>query len=280
VAPPPGLVRAIGRWDFTAAIINGVIGSGIFSLPSVLAGLTGAWSPITFVLAGLGMLTMLLCMAEVASRFTEAGGPYLYVRESFGPVLGFQAGWLTIWIRILSLAANLNVFVEYLAEVVTSPVHSQIMRLKHYDFLRARDKSAAHLEVFRDVVLPDFPSIRETINSGERTISEFLKLLDQAQQFRGWLQAANPDRELLASYLRAATQSTWADNLPTKGARFAIITGMGMAVDTLLPTGLGTAAGVGLGAADALLLDKFIKGWRPNHFIEGPYKSFVKAEAA
>jgi amino acid transporter len=114
VAQPPGLVRAIGRWDFTAAIINGVIGSGIFSLPSVLAGLTGAWSPLTFVLAGLGMLTMLLCMAEVASRFTEAGGPYLYVREAFGRDAGFQAGWLTFFIRATSAAAALNVFTDYL----------------------------------------------------------------------------------------------------------------------------------------------------------------------
>jgi basic amino acid/polyamine antiporter, APA family len=111
---PPGLVRAIGRWDFTAAIINGVIGSGIFSLPSVVAGLTGAASPLTFVLAGLGMLTMLLCMAEVASRFTEAGGPYLYVREAFGRDAGFQAGWLTFFIRATSAAAALNVFTDYL----------------------------------------------------------------------------------------------------------------------------------------------------------------------
>jgi len=91
-----------------------VIGSGIFSLPSVLAGLTGAWSPLTFILAGLGMLTMLLCMAEVASRFTEAGGPYLYVREAFGRDAGFQAGWLTFFIRATSAAAALNVFTDYL----------------------------------------------------------------------------------------------------------------------------------------------------------------------
>lgn len=115
---PPGLIRAIGRWDFTAAIINGVIGSGIFSLPSVVAGLTGASSPLAFALAGLGMLTMLLCMAEVASRFTEAGGPYLYVREAFGRDAGFQAGWLTFFIRATSAAAALNVFTEYLGPLV------------------------------------------------------------------------------------------------------------------------------------------------------------------
>ncbi|HEV7498965.1 MAG TPA: APC family permease [Vicinamibacteria bacterium] len=107
-------MRSIGRWDFTAAIINAVVGSSIFTLPSVLAALTGAGSPLAFGLAGLGILTIMLCFAEVASRFTEAGGPYLYAREAFGRTVGFQAGWLTFWIRVASAAANLNVFIEYL----------------------------------------------------------------------------------------------------------------------------------------------------------------------
>jgi amino acid transporter len=117
-APPRALVRAIGRFGLTAAVVNGVIGSAVFSMPASQAALTGAWSPLAWLLAGLGVLTIVLCFAEVASRFQEAGGPYLYVRESFGPFLGFQAGWLTFWIRVLSLAANLNVFVQYLGEVL------------------------------------------------------------------------------------------------------------------------------------------------------------------
>ena len=111
------LTRAIGRFDLTAALVNGVIGSAVFGMPATQAALTGAWSPLVCLIAGAGVLMIVLCFAEVASRFREAGGPYLYVRESFGPLLGFQAGWLTFWTRILSLAANLNVFVEYLAQV-------------------------------------------------------------------------------------------------------------------------------------------------------------------
>ena len=114
----PRLVRAIGRWDFTALVVNGVIGSGIFGLPAVIAGLTGAWSPLAYVLAGLGMLAIVLCHAEVASRFTEAGGPYLYAREAFGSFVGVQAGWLTFCIRVTSMGANLNVFTAYLGQVV------------------------------------------------------------------------------------------------------------------------------------------------------------------
>jgi len=54
----------------------------------------------------------------VASRFRDPGGPYLYAREAFGPFVGFEAGWLTFWIRVTALAANLNVFVEYLATLL------------------------------------------------------------------------------------------------------------------------------------------------------------------
>lgn len=113
----PRLLRAIGRRDLTAAVINGVIGSAIFGMPALQARLTGAWSPLAALLGGVGVLTIVLCFAEVASRFQEPGGPYLYAREAFGPFVGFQAGWLTFWIRSTALAANLNVFVDYFSQI-------------------------------------------------------------------------------------------------------------------------------------------------------------------
>ena len=116
--PRPALVRAIGRWDLTAAVVNGTIGSAIFGMPAVLAALTGAWSPLASLFAALGILTITLCHAEVASRFREPGGTYLYAREAFGPAVGFQAGWLSFWIRVTSMGANLNVFVDYLGQVI------------------------------------------------------------------------------------------------------------------------------------------------------------------
>src|SRR5688500_1565709 len=82
-APRPRLVRAIGRWDLTALTVNGVIGSSVFGLPAVLAALTGARSPLAVLLAAIGILFIVLCHAEVASRFREPGGTYLYAREAF-----------------------------------------------------------------------------------------------------------------------------------------------------------------------------------------------------
>jgi amino acid transporter len=117
-ATRPSLVRAIGRWSLTAGVVNAVIGSGIFGLPSSVASLVGAWSPVAVLIAGCSIFIVILCFAEVGSRFEDVGGPYLYVREAFGPTVGFQIGWLQIWTRLLSGAAALNILVAYLALLV------------------------------------------------------------------------------------------------------------------------------------------------------------------
>ena len=114
----PGLVRAIGRWDLTASVVNAVVGSAIFGMPAAVAALTGAWSPLAVLLAGVGIFPIVLCFAEVGSRFDAGGGPYLYARQAFGPAAGFQVGWLLLWTRLLTGAAVLNVLVTYLAQLV------------------------------------------------------------------------------------------------------------------------------------------------------------------
>lgn len=116
VQPPSStLVRAIGRWSLTAAIVNGVVGASIFVMPATITGLVGAASPIAVLVAGAAIFIVVLCFAETGSRFVDAGGPYLYTREAFGHAVGFQVGWLHVGIRLFSCAALLNVFVAYLA---------------------------------------------------------------------------------------------------------------------------------------------------------------------
>jgi len=109
-----GLVRGIRRWDLVAVAINGIIGAGIFGLPSQVFKQTGAYSLIAFAACALVVALIVLCFAEVGSRYTETGGPYLYAREAFGSVAGFEVGWL-IWIaRLTAFAANCNLLVSYL----------------------------------------------------------------------------------------------------------------------------------------------------------------------
>ena len=110
------LVRAIGRWSLTALVVNSVIGSGVFGLPSTVAGLLGNLSPIAVLLAGAGMGVIFGCFAEVASRFQQAGGPYLYARAAFGRGMGIQMAWMLLLGQVAAPAANANLFVIYLGE--------------------------------------------------------------------------------------------------------------------------------------------------------------------
>lgn len=109
-------MRAIGRWSLAALMINGVVGSGIFGLPSKIAALIGGQSPLVFVIAAAGIAVIAGCFAELASRFSESGGPYLYARAAFGRFAGIQTGWLNALSRVASTAANANLFTLYLAE--------------------------------------------------------------------------------------------------------------------------------------------------------------------
>lgn len=114
--PRHHLVRMIGRWSLVALVVNSIIGSGVFGLPSVVAGLIGQYSPYAVLGAGAGMSIIMGCFAEVASRFQEAGGPYLYARVAFGRLMGIQTAWM-LWLgQITAPAANANLFVIYLGE--------------------------------------------------------------------------------------------------------------------------------------------------------------------
>lgn len=109
-----GLLRGIRKWDLVAVAINGIIGAGIFGLPKTVYALIGSYSLIAFVACALVVMLIILCFAEVGSRFNETGGPYLYAREAFGPTVAFEVGWL-IWLaRLTAFAANCNLMVSYL----------------------------------------------------------------------------------------------------------------------------------------------------------------------
>ncbi|MDX6403874.1 MAG: hypothetical protein QOH70_1329 [Blastocatellia bacterium] len=124
---PEGLIRGIRKWDLVAVVINGIIGAGIFGLPSKVFALIGPYSLIAFGVCALVVILIVLCFAEVGSRFDETGGPYLYAREAFGPTVAFEVGWL-IWLaRLTAFAANCNLMVSYLA-FFWAPANSTIPR--------------------------------------------------------------------------------------------------------------------------------------------------------
>ncbi len=105
-----GLTRGIGLFGFTFAIINAVVGAGIFSAPSSMAHAAGPYAIIAYFICALAMGAVVMCCAEAGSRVPTSGGMYGYVDAAFGPLAGFVAGvmfWLSAVLAAGGIAAAL-----------------------------------------------------------------------------------------------------------------------------------------------------------------------------
>jgi APA family basic amino acid/polyamine antiporter len=100
----------------------------------LLAAHLGKYSPAGYLVTAVGIGAIAACLAEVASQFREAGGPYLYARASFGQFAAIQIGWLTWLTRIVASAAAADLFVSYLVQflptVETWAVRSIVLGLR------------------------------------------------------------------------------------------------------------------------------------------------------
>src|SRR5688572_27790805 len=91
----PRLVRGLGQLDAWMIVVGILIGSGIFIVSAESARLVGApgWLLAAWVLAGIMTVAGSQCCAELAAMLPRAGGQYVYLREAYGPAVGFLFGW-------------------------------------------------------------------------------------------------------------------------------------------------------------------------------------------
>src|SRR5215510_8635074 len=109
-----GLSRQIRKWELVALLINVTVGAGILKLPADVQKIVGNYSLLAFAVCAIVIGLIALCFAEVGSRFSGTGGPYLYARETFGPTPAFLVGWLMWLTRLAGFATLVQVFVAYL----------------------------------------------------------------------------------------------------------------------------------------------------------------------
>src|SRR5262249_45426841 len=112
--PVERLSRDIRRWDLVALLINVTVGAGIFRLPAEAFAAAGPYSLLALALCAVIIGMIVLCFAEVASRFAGTGGPYLYARHAFGPAVAFMVGWLVWLTRLAGFATLCNLLAVYL----------------------------------------------------------------------------------------------------------------------------------------------------------------------
>lgn len=113
----PQLLRALGLKEGLAIHMSAIIGSGIFIVPAVIAGHLHSMGLILVVWIAGGLLSLFgaLTIAELSSFHSSAGGPYLYLRDSFGRIWGYMFSWNHFFINTAgSLAAIAVAFATYL----------------------------------------------------------------------------------------------------------------------------------------------------------------------
>jgi basic amino acid/polyamine antiporter, APA family len=105
------LKRQIGLRTATALIVGEVIAVGIFLTPAGMAKSLGSpvWLLIVWLVMGGMALCGALCYGELAARFPEAGGGYVYLREAFGRPVAFLYGWMALLVMDPGLTAALAV---------------------------------------------------------------------------------------------------------------------------------------------------------------------------
>ena len=105
------LKRQIGLRTAAALVVGEVIAVGIFLTPAGMAKQLGSpmWLLIVWLLMGAMALAGALCYGELAARYPEAGGGYVYLREAYGPAVAFMYGWMAFLVMDPGLTAALAV---------------------------------------------------------------------------------------------------------------------------------------------------------------------------
>src|SRR5258705_493812 len=123
----PKLVRGLGLLDATMIVVGSMIGSGIFIVSAESSRLVGApgWLLVAWALAGVLTITGALCCAELAAMWPRAGGQYVFLREAFGPSIGFLFGWaLFLVIQTGTIAAAARGFSDF-SGVLTDSISAE-----------------------------------------------------------------------------------------------------------------------------------------------------------
>jgi len=122
------LVRGLGLWPATAAVVGVVIGTAIFLVGSEVARAAGsaALSVAAWIVGGLLSLCGVLCLAELGAAMPRAGGIYAYLTRGLGPAWGFLYGWTSSTIvetaACAGIAAGFLRLIGFLVPAVAKPL--------------------------------------------------------------------------------------------------------------------------------------------------------------
>ncbi len=152
---------------------------------------------------------------------------------------------------------------------------SRVFRSRLNEVVQKVAKSQDGIQLFQENTFPDGRRISEAIDHGHRSMKDFLLVLEKAKKFKKFLHQIQGDPSLIREYIASNSSAGWLENLPAKHARFVLFTGGGFLFDILGGAGVGTLAALGLSAFDTYLLEKIVRNWRPNQFVDDSVRPFL-----
>jgi len=179
-------------------------------------------------------------------------------------------------VNIANTRRDLIVGSQFSSEFSLAPAQALVASCKFAQVLTSANGGLQTADIFQEEVVDDLPRIKEAVNSGVKNFSDVIRLVESASEFKAWLRKQESGDDIRKAYLRDVAHLDWADKLPPKSFRWLLFTGAGIALSATTHPLIGTMAGTALSAADTFILDRFVKGWKPNQFTEGPLKKFLQ----
>jgi hypothetical protein len=176
--------------------------------------------------------------------------------------------------HLASYRSKLILASEYGADVDTNDIDGALLAAHVEGVLQrqARAVSTATVLRFQEVALGHGNTVAEAIRSGERSFDDLLPVLEKAERFRDWFRDQEPGADLIHEYWHKTTENSWITKLPAKTFRWMFATAVALAV----PGTAGFVPGAALRLVDTFLLEKLLAGWKPNQFVNGELRDFVR----
>ena len=175
---------------------------------------------------------------------------------------------------LLNLATSM-VFLHQSAcfdgEMMTSTSEERTIALKLNSLKGFVNNGMHDFQIIQKLANPEYHSIAATIDQKRKTFRDLIQLLEKAQRFKEWKQVIPNEADFLAEYSKAvAIESKWKDKVFVKTGRWLITSTIGT-----IPL-VGTIAGPAASAIDTFVIDKIMKKWTPNQFLQTDVRDFVK----
>ncbi|WP_052591928.1 hypothetical protein [Aureispira sp. CCB-QB1] len=208
---------------------------------------------------------------EIREGFVIQTNPPFEVINQFSPNQIFDSN--TILENLTSARLDSCIASDLNSDFASNPVIFSLVKEKITSIIERSINNSQKIDCFSELVLSQGHSLSKTINQGNRSIDELIKLIDKASKFKEWLGNIGSDESLIKEYYDEVTKGTWVDKSTGKSFRWMFFTWTGMLAD-MFTGGTGSLA---LSIGDSFLLDNLISGWRPNSFVDEDLIPFVES---